>query len=131
MENVTLAETIIKSYEYTSSLYHIPSVYIYDSGTQLCWSYLQAMYEKSGAHEYKNLLSQEKVAFLLTLHALFELFLTLVLMDAARRVMKESLNEGPRKRCCVCYEMQVDSLLYRYGLVLEAKLYYMNLSEII
>lgn len=89
------------------------------------------MYEKSGAHEYKNLLSQEKVAFLLTLHALSELFLTLVLMDAARRVMEESLNRGPRKRCCVCYEMQVDSLLYRHVLVLEAKLYYMNSFETI
>ncbi|PSS11060.1 Protein neuralized like [Actinidia chinensis var. chinensis] len=35
---------------------------------------------------------------------------------SVRRMGKESLNGGPRKRsCCICYEMQVDSLLYRCG----------------
>ncbi|GFS44770.1 hypothetical protein Acr_00g0091890 [Actinidia rufa] len=35
---------------------------------------------------------------------------------SVRRMGKASLNGGPRKRSCsICYEMQVDSLLYRCG----------------
>lgn len=34
---------------------------------------------------------------------------------SVRRVRNDTFNEGPRKSCCICYEMQVDSLLYRCG----------------
>lgn len=121
MENVTLAEIIIKSYGYTSSLYHTPSIYMIvelNYVGRIC----KLCMRNQVLMNPRIFFLKKKVAFLLTLHALSKLFLTLVLMDAARRVMKESLNGGPRKRCCVCYEMQVDSLLYRYVLILEAKL---------
>lgn len=78
---------------------------------------LQAMYGESDAHHRKNPLTQRKSDFHYTdfTCSVLNLFLTLVLMTTVRRVRNDTFNEGPRKRsCCICYEMQVDSLLYRY-----------------